>query len=83
MIKLIKYDGDWIVATIEEIPDVEFGDPDCILKYPVAVSNDLELSSYPYHSSDTELIVRSSNIFIICEPNDKLIARYNLFIEKK
>jgi hypothetical protein len=80
MIKLIKYDGDWIVSIVEEVPDIEFGEPDCVLKYPHLVNN-LDLLPYPAFSSDTELVVRSSNITIITEPSDKLANLYKATIK--
>jgi len=75
MIKLLKFDGHWLVAEIEEIPGVEFGDPDCVLKYPCEVNQDGAFP-FPAYSNDRELAVRSSDITLICDPNDMFMALY-------
>lgn len=75
MIKLLKFDGHWIVAEIEEIPDVEFGDPDCVLKYPCEVSRDGAVP-FPEFSDDREIVVRSSEITLIAEPDATVSALY-------
>jgi hypothetical protein len=74
-IKLIRFDGIWIVSEIEEIPEAEFGDPDCVLKYPYEVEGKC-LGAFPHYSKERELIVRSSEISLITEPTDFL---YNLY----
>ena len=75
MLKLLKFDGHWIVAEVEEIPGVEFGDPDCVLKYPCEVSLD---GAVPFRefSEDRELAVRSSDITLIAEPSAMYSALY-------
>ena len=75
MLKLLKFDGHWLVAEVEEIPGVEFGDPDCMLKYPCEVNRDGAVP-FPEFSDDRELIVRSSEISLICEPNAMFAALY-------
>lgn len=79
MLKLLKFDGHWIVAEVEEIPGVEFGDPDCVLKYPCEVRED-GLAFFPPFSDDRELAVRSSDITLIAEPDSKTAS---LFYEIK
>ena len=75
MIKLLKFDGHWIVAEVEEIPGVEFGDPDCVLKYPCEVTEDGAVPFPPY-SEDREIAVRSSDITLIAEPDAMISALY-------
>ena len=75
MIKLLKFDGHWLVAEVEEIPGVEFGDPDCVLKYPCEVSRD-GVVPFPEFSAARELVIRSSEITLICEPSDMYMALY-------
>ena len=82
MIKLIKFDGDWIVTNVVEIPDVEFGDPDCVLKYPYQVEGEC-LGPWPVHSDEREIIVRSSDITVITEPNTFLLTSYQKVIDEK
>ncbi len=74
-IKLVRFDGVWIISQLEEIPDVEFGDPDCVLKYPYEVEGKC-LGPFPRYSREREFIVRSSEISLIAEPTDFL---YNLY----
>lgn len=76
MIKILKFDTHWIVAEVEEIPGVEFGDPDCVLKYPCEILSDGEVVRFPPYSNDTEIVVRSSEITLISEPIDKIAQRY-------
>lgn len=80
MIKLIKFDGDWLVTNIIEIPDVEFGDPDCVLKYPYEVAGDC-LGPWPLHSGEREIVIRSSDIKVIAEPDTFLLSSYQKAIE--
>jgi len=75
MIKLIKFDGHWLVAEIEEIPGTEFGQPDCMLKYPCEVSND-GVVPFPPYSDDKELTVRSESITVIAEPSAMFMSLY-------
>jgi hypothetical protein len=74
-IKLIRFSGMWIVSQVEEIPDTEFGDPDCVLKYPYQVEGTC-LGPFPEHSKDREFIVRSSEISLIADPTDFLCKQY-------
>jgi len=75
MIKLLKFDGHWIVAEIEEIPGTEFGQPDCMLKYPCEVNGDGAVPFPPY-SDDKELTVRSESITVIAEPSAMFMSLY-------
>jgi hypothetical protein len=82
MIKLIKFDGDWIVTNVVEIPDVEFGDPDCVLKYPYQVQGEC-LGPWPAHSDEREIVVRSSDITVVTEPNTFLLTSYQKVIDEE
>lgn len=82
MIKLIKFDGDWIVANVTEIPDVEFGDPDCVLKYPYQVEGEC-LGPWPPHSDQREIIVRSSDVTVITDPDTFLLSSYQKVIDEE
>ncbi len=75
MIKLIKFDGHWLVAEIEEIPETEYGQPDCMLKYPCEINGDGAVPFPPY-SDDKELTVRSESITVIAEPSDMFMSLY-------
>tara|TARA_Y100000385_G_scaffold241262_1_gene257590 strand:+ start:91 stop:345 length:255 start_codon:yes stop_codon:yes gene_type:complete len=75
MIKLVKYDGHWIVAEIEEIPGTELGDPDCVLKYPCEINEDGAVP-FPPFSDDKELVVRSENLTIVAEPTAMYMSLY-------
>lgn len=74
-IQLLKWDGHWIIASVEEIPEVEYGDPDCVLKYPCEVTAD-GLVKFPPYSDDNEIVVRSSDITLISEPSAMYTALY-------
>jgi len=75
MLKLLKFDEHWLVAEVEEIPGVEFGDPDCVLKYPCEVNEDGAVPFPPY-SDDRELAIRSSDVSLICEPSPMFASLY-------
>ena len=75
MIKLVKYDGHWLVAQIEEIPGTELGDPDCVLKYPCEINEDGAVP-FPPFSDDKELVVRSENLTIVAEPTAMYMSLY-------
>ncbi len=79
-IKLIRFDGVWIVSEIEEIPDVEFGDPDCVLKYPYEVDGTC-LGPFPPYARDREFIVRSSEISLIADPTDFIYNQYRASVD--
>jgi hypothetical protein len=79
MLKLLRFESRWLVSEVEEIPGVEFGDPDCVLKYPCEVTED-GLTTFPPFSDDRELAVRSSDITLIAEPDSKTAS---LFYEIK
>lgn len=75
MLKLLKIDGHWIVAEVEEIPETEFGNPDCMLKYPCEINEDGAVPFPPY-SEDRELVIRSENITFIAEPSPMFSSLY-------
>jgi len=76
MIKILKFDGHWIVAEVEEIPGQEIGDPDCVLKYPCEILSDGDAVRFPRYSRDSEIIVRSTDITLIAEPTDVYLQKY-------
>lgn len=83
MIKVIKFDGEWIVSEIEQLEDVPFGDPDCVLKYPYQVEGEC-LAPWPRYSDEREIIVRSSEIRVIVDPKTFLLGSYiNVVSEEK
>ena len=82
MIKLIKFYNEWIVSDIEEIEDTTFGDPDCMLKYPYQVEGKC-LAPWPPYSDEREIIVRSSEISVVAEPNTFILSSYKDVIEKE
>ena len=82
MLELLKFDGHLLIAEVEAIPGVEFGDPDCTLKNPYEIIPDEVdtqnpiITKFPSFSRESELIVRSSDITFITEPDDLIISRY-------
>lgn len=75
MIKLIKFSGDWIISQIEEVPDVAFGDPDCILKYPYQIEGKC-MGPWPIYTDEREIVVRSSDINLVTDPSTFYLAQY-------
>ena len=76
MVKILRLDGIWIISEVEELPGVELGDPDCMLKSPREIKAKT-LHRYPPHSKDDEIIVRSTDIFVVAEPTDEILKLYN------
>jgi len=75
-VQLLLLRDQWIVARVEELGGVEFGDPDCVLSHPKHVQDDGELISWPPHSEDGEVVIRSSDILCLVDPSKKVLARY-------
>ena len=81
-IKLIRFDGVWLVSEVEEILDVEFGDPDCVLKYPYEIEGSC-LGPFPCHSREREFIIRYSEISLITDPSDYIYNQYKLVVSQE
>lgn len=75
MVQILKFDGHWLIAEVEEIPETEYGQPDCVLKYPCEVSED-GIVPFPPYSEERELVVRSENITLLSEPAPMYLALY-------
>ena len=74
---LLRLSNEWIVAQVDEVEgELIPGDPDCILRKPFEVDSEGNLSHWPKHSDDSEVIVRSSDITTIVEPSKNLLANY-------
>lgn len=74
-IKLIKFDGEWIVSEVEQIEDIDIGDPDCVLRYPYQVEGEC-LAPWPMYSDEREVVIRSSEIRVILDPKAFLLSSY-------
>jgi len=88
MLQILKFDGHWLIAEIEEIPKFQsedgqftpedpsqYGQPDCLLKYPCEINGD-GIIPFPPYSEERELVVRSENITIVAEPAPMYSALY-------
>ena len=65
----------WLLAKVEEIEGVEFGDPDCILTEPLAINGTTVTDWLPF-ADNKETVVRSSDILTFLEPGKELLASY-------
>lgn len=65
----------WLLASVEEIEGVTFGDPDCILIEPKLIDGD-QLTDWLPFSSKKEAVVRSSDIITFVDPSGDFISRY-------
>ena len=68
----------WLLAKVEEIEGVEFGDPDCILTEPLAI-NGTNLSDWIPFADNKEIVIRSSDILTFMEPGKELLSKYYAF----
>ena len=74
--RLLLLQDQWLVARVEELGGVEFGDPECVLYKPKEVKDDGELISWPPPSEEDEVVIRSSYILVLVNPSKKVLARY-------
>ena len=65
----------WLLAKVEEIEGVEFGDPDCILIEPLAIDG-TNLKDWLPFADVKETVIRSSDILTFLEPGKELLASY-------
>ena len=68
----------WLLAKVEEIEGVEFGDPDCILIEPLAIHG-TSLSDWIPFADKKEIVIRSSDILTFMEPGKELLSMYYAF----
>jgi hypothetical protein len=74
---LLKLANEWIIAQVEEIEGAtSIGDPDCVLRDPYVVELDGDITPWPPHSNDREVVVRSSDVTTLVNPSTKLLALY-------
>jgi hypothetical protein len=79
---LLKLANEWIIAQVEEVEGAtSIGDPDCVLREPYVVECGGEIYSWPRHSNDREVVVRSSDITTLVNPSTKLLAAYLLKVD--
>ena len=74
--RLLLLRDQWLVARVEELGGVEFGDPEFVIYKPKQVKDDGELISWPPHSEDDEVVIRSSDILVLVTPSKKVLSRY-------
>ena len=65
----------WLLAQVEEIEGVEFGDPDCILIEPLAIDG-TNLKDWLPFADVKETVIRSSDILTFIEPGKDILASY-------
>jgi len=65
----------WIIAKVEEIEGVQFGDPDCILIEPMVVDGG-HLTDWIPFADKKETVVRSSDIITFVEPGKDALSKY-------
>ena len=75
LLKVLLLKDQWLLAQVEEIEDVTFGDPDCILVEPKLIDGD-QLKDWLPFASKKEAVVRSSDIMTFVDPSNELISRY-------
>ncbi len=66
----------WLLAQVEEIEGAQFGDPDCILVEPMAITPQGELTDWLHFADTKETVVRSSDILTFVEPGRDILAKY-------
>ena len=68
----------WLLAQVQEIEGVEFGDPDCILIDPLAIDG-TDLKDWLPFADVKETVIRSSDILTFIEPGKELLSKYYAF----
>ena len=75
LLKVLLLKDQWLLASVEEIEGITFGDPDCILVNPMLIDGD-QLKDWLPFASKKEAVVRSSDIMTFVDPSSDLITRY-------
>ena len=75
LLKVLLLKDQWLLAQVEEIEDVTFGDPDCILVDPMLIDGD-QLTDWLPFATKKEAIIRSSDIITFVDPSSDMITRY-------
>ncbi len=80
---LILKDGRFIVTKLQEVPEHEIGEPDCVMIDPVIYDPSIEdypdaLRRFPGSNvtADTKMAILSDNILTMVTPAAKLLAEY-------
>ncbi len=66
----------WLLAQVEEIEGAQFGDPDCILVEPMAITPQGELTDWLHFADTKETVVRSSDILTFVEPSKEILSKF-------
>ena len=75
LLKVLLLKDQWLLAQVEEIEDVTFGDPDCILVDPMLVDGDQLIDWLPF-ATKKEAVIRSSDIITFVDPSSDMVTRY-------
>ncbi len=75
LLKVLLLKDQWLLAQVEEIEDVTFGDPDCILVDPMLIDGD-QLTDWLPFATKKEAVIRSSDIITFVDPSSDMITRY-------
>lgn len=80
---LLLKDGRTLVTKLQEVPEHEIGEPDCVMIDPVIYDTTVEelpkaLSRFPgaHVTADTKMAILSDNILTMVTPASKLLAEY-------
>ena len=80
---LLLKDGRIIVTKLEEVPEHEIGEPDCVMIDPVLYNDSIEdldksMTRFPGRrvTQDTKMAILSDNILTMVTPDTKLLAEY-------
>ena len=81
-VMLLK-DGRYIVTKLQEVPNHEIGEPDCVMIDPVVYdSSEPDLTKAlkrfpgPEVTAETKMAILSDNILTMVSPASKLLAEY-------
>ncbi len=75
LLKVLLLKDQWLLALVEEVEGVTFGDPDCILVDPMLIEGD-QLKDWLPFASKKEAVVRSSDIMTFVDPSSEFITLY-------
>ena len=75
LLKVLLLKDQWLLAQVEEIEGVTFGDPDCILVEPKLIDGD-QLTDWLPFADVKECVVRSSDILTFVDPSERLLSKF-------
>ena len=77
-IKLVKYDGDWLIGAVG-LSESEEGFLALSAPVYVGLKGNLFLAKYPKYSGQDDMLIKNEFLSVMVLPNQELLAKYVKF----